>query len=124
MVDKANPIGLTLSALAKVLEPTVRHANRVYRERQAARGTSLVKPDLLEQSFEETLGRLIKSKVEESWWRSLLNAFEQQFVAPDFLKPQRYKTGFHIEVPKKISRQKRVNKSSVLKPVERRQPAG
>jgi hypothetical protein len=77
---------ITLSGLAKVLAPTLQHANRVYRERQAARGPTLQTSNLLDESFEETLGRLIKGEVEESWWRHLLNAIEQQFVAPDFLQ--------------------------------------
>jgi hypothetical protein len=76
----------TLAAAAKILEPTLRHAIRVYRERQAARVPLSVKSDLLDQRLEETLGRLVKGNTEESWWRSTLEALEQPFVAPDFLR--------------------------------------
>lgn len=86
MVDEIDPTGLPLSAAAKVLEPVLRHAIRVYRERQAARVSSSGQADLLSRSLDETLGRLIKGFVEPSWWQSLLDAVERPLVAPDFLQ--------------------------------------
>ena len=81
-----DPTGLALSAAAKAFEPVLRHAIRVCRERQATRVSSSGQADLLSRSLDETLGRLIKGFVEQSWWRSLLDAVEQPFVAPDFLQ--------------------------------------
>ena len=86
MADRLDPTGLALSAAAKAFEPVLRHAIRVCRERQATRVSSSGQADLLSRSLDETLGRLIKGFVEQSWWRSLLDAVEQPFVAPDFLQ--------------------------------------
>lgn len=86
MVDEVDPTAITLSAAAKALEPVLRHAIRVCRERQAARVPYSGEGDLLDRSLQETLGRLVKGTVEDSWWRSLLDALEQPLVAPDFLQ--------------------------------------
>jgi hypothetical protein len=77
---------MSLSAAAKVLEPAMRHAIRVYRERETAHVPSSGQSDLLDQSLDETLGRLVKGFQDPSWWQRLLDAVEQPFVAPDFLQ--------------------------------------
>jgi len=79
-------VGVSLSAAARTLEPVLRHATRVYRERQAVRVPSAAQSDLLDNSFNETLSRLLTGRVESSWWQSLLAAIEQPLVASDFLQ--------------------------------------
>ncbi len=40
----------------------------------------------MERNLDETLERLRGGSIENSWWRSVLNRFGQEYIAPDFLK--------------------------------------
>ena len=79
---------MTLSALARDLQPLLsavsRDLSRFQSERRA--GRTPVNPDLMERGLDETLDRLRGGRIEEAWWRRVLDRLGQQYVAPDFLR--------------------------------------
>jgi tetratricopeptide (TPR) repeat protein len=80
----------SISAIAKVLLPVVKalwpKLRRVYRERQAGRMPVGRADDLLEKGMEGTLKRLIGGKIDDAWWRNILDNIGHQYIAPDFLR--------------------------------------
>ncbi len=82
----------TLSTLASLLRPVARatfkyaakYASRLYAERKAGREST--NSPLMESSLDQTLDRLRGGKVEDSWWRKILDQLGQEYIAPDFLK--------------------------------------
>ena len=82
------PEQLTLSALAPALRPVVsavtRAVSRLQSERKA--GRTPVNPDLMEIVLDKTLDRLRGGRIEEAWWRGVLDWLGQKYVAPDFLR--------------------------------------
>ena len=80
----------SLSTLARGLLPLVGTArSRVQRlraERHAAVGVSSFGPvDLMDEVLRDTWPRLV-GRVDDAWWRRVLDAVEHAYVAPDFLK--------------------------------------
>ena len=74
-----------MTPVLKALAPAVlRQALRLHAERKAGKAT--VNADLMESNLEQTLNRLRGGKIEDSWWRSLLNRIGQEYIAPDFLR--------------------------------------
>ena len=82
------PDQLTLSALARVLRPVVsavsRDLSRLRSERKAGRTSA--NADLMESVLDETLDRLRGGRIEEAWWRRVLDRIGQKYIAPDFLR--------------------------------------
>ena len=80
----------SISAIAKILLPVAKalwpKLRRVYRERQAGRMPVSGTDDLLESVMEETLKRLIGGKIDDAWWRNILDNIGHQYIAPDFLR--------------------------------------
>ena len=78
------------SGAAKTLSPLVdivtTRVQRLRAERQGAQAPAQVRTDLLDSVLKETLGRLRGSSVDDSWWRSVLKAWEQTYIAPDFFR--------------------------------------
>lgn len=72
-----------LLPLAGKVAETVR---RLRAERQGALAPAQVRTDLLDSVLKETLNRLQGGSVDDGWWRSVLNAWEQTYVAPDFFR--------------------------------------
>ena len=79
----------SLSILAKGLLPLVGTARgrfqRLRAERHAAVGVSSGPVDLMDEILRDTWTRLA-GRVDDAWWRQVLNAVEHAYVAPDFLK--------------------------------------
>ena len=74
-----------MAPVLKALVPAVlRQASRLHAERKAKKTT--VNADLMESNLERTLSRLRGGKIEDSWWRSVLNRIGQEYIAPDFLR--------------------------------------
>ena len=84
----------TLSVLASLLRPVAqaafkyaaKYASRLYAERKAGRDPT--NPSLMESILDQTLDILRGGKVDDSWWRKILNQLGHQYIAPDFLKNQ------------------------------------
>ena len=78
------------SVAAKALLPlagtVARSVGRLRAERQGARAPAQVRTDLFDSVLKETLGRLRGGSVDDGWWRSVLMAWEQTYVAPDFFR--------------------------------------
>ena len=79
----------SLGTLAKGLLPLVGaargRAQRLWAERHAAVGVYSGPVDLMGEVLRGTWARLV-GPVDDAWWRSVLNAVEQAYVAPDLLK--------------------------------------
>ena len=58
---------------------------RLHAERRAANRPSDTPIDLQAGVFDATFGRLCGGRVDDPWWRRLLNAIGHKYVAPDFL---------------------------------------
>ena len=84
----------TLSVLASLLRPVAqatfkyaaKYASRLYAERKAGRSPTNL--PLLESILDQTLDILRGGKLDDSWWRKILNQLGHQYIAPDFLKNQ------------------------------------
>ena len=87
--DKGVDAGL-LGGLVKVLRPlgevALRRVVRLHAERKAASDPTSSSTTLLEDSLNETFNRIRGGGVGDIWWRQLLNAAGQDYVAPDWLK--------------------------------------
>jgi len=81
---------VTLSDLAKSLLPFAdgiwAHARRVHAERRTGRMPLRGEGDLMEQGLDETLRRLCSGKIDDGWWRQILDRIGHKYVAPDFLR--------------------------------------
>ena len=79
----------SFGTLAKGLLPLVGaargRAQRLWAERHAAVGVYSGPVDLMGAVLRDTWARLV-GRVDDAWWRSVLDAVEQAYVAPDFLK--------------------------------------
>ena len=82
-------VDATLSALAKPLMSVVRavwpRVERRYRERQAGE-LPIANFDFLEKGLDDTFGRLVQGRVDDDWWRGLLQWIDHVFVTPEFLR--------------------------------------
>ena len=84
----------TLSVLASLLRPVAqaafkyaaKYASRLYAERKAGRSPTNL--PLMESILDQTLYILRGGKIDDSWWRKILNQLGHQYIAPDFLKNQ------------------------------------
>ena len=78
---------LTLSALAARLLPVARAALKAVSRPNAERraGRTPASSNLMEKNLDQTLGRLRGGKIEDSWWRKVLDRIAQEYIAPDFL---------------------------------------
>ena len=76
-----------LSALAAPLRSVARaafnHVSRLHAERRA--GQEPANSLLMESILDQTLDRLRGGKIEDSWWRKILDRLGHQYIAPDFL---------------------------------------
>ena len=80
----SDPVSSTLLLAVKAIAPRfLAHARRLNAERRA--GANPETTDLMEVNLDETLNRLRKGDVDESWWKNILNRIEHPYVAPDFL---------------------------------------
>ena len=81
---------LSLSALATVLRPFATsvfgHARRLSAERQAGQVPLTHPSSLMNELLNETLDRIRGGSIDSGWWQSLLDRFDQQYIAPDFLR--------------------------------------
>ena len=83
-----------LSILASLLRPVAqatfkyaaKYASRLYAERKAGRSPTNL--PLMESILDQTLDILRGGKIDDSWWRKILNQLGHQYIAPDFLKNQ------------------------------------
>ena len=81
----------TLSALASLLRPVAqaafkyaaKYASRLYAERKA--GREPINSLLMESTLDQTLDRLRGGKIDDSWWRKILDQLGHQYIVPDFL---------------------------------------
>ena len=88
MLQMSDP---TLSVLASLLRPVAqatfkyaaKYASRLYAERKAERGPTNL--PLMESNLDQTLDRLRRGNIEDSWWRRILDRIGHQYIAPDFL---------------------------------------
>ena len=80
----SDPISSTVLLAVKAIAPRVSaHVRRLRAERHA--GATPGPTDLMEVNLDETLNRLRKGNIDESWWKNILNGIEHSYVAPDFL---------------------------------------
>ena len=90
---------LPLSALAIPLRPVVKavinRASRLRNERKAGQRLAVSTENLMENSLDETLGRLRGGNVEDSWWRRVLDRLGQSYIAPDFLRQPALREWLH-----------------------------
>ena len=79
----------SISNSASLLRPFVNNVigrtRRFHAERQAGQGALVQSSSLVDDLLSETLARLRGRSINSGWWRSLLDRFGQQFIAPDFL---------------------------------------
>ena len=80
----------SLSASVSLLLPFARsvfqHARRLHVERQAGQAPLPRSTPIMDDLLSETLDRVRGGSIDSGWWRSLLDRFGQQYVAPDFLR--------------------------------------
>ena len=79
----------SLSIPASLLRPFIttvfRYAPRLMAERRSGQVPMTQPPSLMEEFLNETLNRIRGGRIDTGWWRSLLDRFGQQYIAPDFL---------------------------------------
>ncbi|MCY4152015.1 MAG: tetratricopeptide repeat protein [Aestuariivita sp.] len=72
------------TALRAVFSGTIPHAVRLHNERTA--GRKGYNADLLQHALSDTYGRLKAGDITDSWWRRVLAAIEQKYIAPEFFE--------------------------------------
>ncbi len=72
-----------LESTKKYLIPTI---NRLYNERKAGKMPFEVDCNIFNKITDETFGRIAKIKVNDKWWRNLLNQIGHKYIAPDFIQ--------------------------------------
>jgi tetratricopeptide (TPR) repeat protein len=81
---------VSLSAVASPLISVARaiwpHLGHVYQERRAGQMPFSGGHDPLARGIDDTLDRLRRGNVDNTWWQNLLDRIEHPFVAPDFLR--------------------------------------
>ena len=79
-----------LSVLAVALRPfaetVFQHLSRLHAERKAGEAAFTQSSTIMDGLLNETLERIRGRDIGTAWWRGLLQAYVQQYVAPDFLK--------------------------------------
>ena len=83
MINPLSTVARPLISVARALWP---HLRRMYQERQAGQMPFSVDTDVLEHGVDETLDRLCRGNIDDTWWHNLLNRIGHQVVAPDFLR--------------------------------------
>ena len=78
----------TLSALSLALRPLVSAVSAALSRLRAERAAVEVRarPDLMDSNLNQTLDRLRRGNIDDSWWQSILNWAGQEYIAPEFLK--------------------------------------
>ena len=80
----SDPLLSTLAApLRSVARAAFNHVSRLHAERRA--GQEPANSLLMESILDQTLDRLRGGKIEDSWWRKILDRLGHQYIAPDFL---------------------------------------
>lgn len=78
-----------LSPLAVALRPfaqtVFQHLSRLHAERKAGEAAFTQSSTIMDGVLNETLNRIRGRDIDTAWWRPLLQAYVQQYVAPDFL---------------------------------------
>ncbi len=78
-------LGIAAKPLLPLAKAAAGHIRVLSAERKAAVGGSPGPADLMGEVLRGTWARLV-GPVDDAWWRSVLDAVEQAYVAPDFLK--------------------------------------
>lgn len=80
------PLSVLAEPLLSVAQAVWPYLRRVRKERQAGRMPFTESGNLMDKCLYETLSRLCRGSVDESWWRTVLGCIEHRYVAPDFLR--------------------------------------
>ena len=78
-------ISMLSRTFGSLIQGAIRYMRRLYSERQAGQTPDEQFANQMELILDDTMERLQRGKINEKWWKNILNQLQQSYISPDFL---------------------------------------